>query len=310
MKAIMYHYVREFHKGYPLFRYLDIKNFRKQLDFFQDVFSFLSKEEWLRCVKTRDKEIIESNKIILTFDDAMSCHFDFVFPELVKRNLWGVFYVPVQPYLNKKLLDVHKVHLLTGMTTGEDLLELAEKKLSIKMIKEELRDEFKKTTYLDQQNYKGVSEFKRLFNYFIDYDYRTSLLDEIGSEVGMEFDVSTFYVTADQLTVMNKQGMVIGSHTVTHPVLSRLNYDEQKYEIEHSFALIENMVGKLEQKTFCFPYGGQNTYNLDTMKLLQKNDVKYSFAVENRDIVFDDIENRIHALPRYDCNFFPFGAAS
>ena len=44
MKSIMYHYVREYNLDFPYFKYLDIKKFRQQLDFFDDKFGFVNKD--------------------------------------------------------------------------------------------------------------------------------------------------------------------------------------------------------------------------------------------------------------------------
>ena len=46
MKAIMYHYVREYNIDLPNFRFLDIIDFRKQLDYFDKTFGFLSFSDW------------------------------------------------------------------------------------------------------------------------------------------------------------------------------------------------------------------------------------------------------------------------
>ena len=108
MKAIMYHYVREFDPAYPNFRYLDVKNFRLQLDFFEKEFGFVTKEEWNLFSLTGTMPS-KSGKVILTFDDAMRCHFDFVFQEICSRGLWGIFYVPTLPYTQSKVLDVHRI---------------------------------------------------------------------------------------------------------------------------------------------------------------------------------------------------------
>jgi peptidoglycan/xylan/chitin deacetylase (PgdA/CDA1 family) len=109
MKAIMYHYVREFDPDFPNFRFLDIKNFRRQLDYFATEYGFVTRAEWEQALRTGDPSGCD-NKVILTFDDAMSCHYNYVFPELCARNLWGIFYVPAQPYLAGEMLAVHRVH--------------------------------------------------------------------------------------------------------------------------------------------------------------------------------------------------------
>ena len=48
--------------------------------------------------------------------------YEFVFPELESRNLWGLFFIPTFPYLKNKILDVHRIHLLCGAFTGKELL--------------------------------------------------------------------------------------------------------------------------------------------------------------------------------------------
>ena len=54
MKAIMYHYVRSFDPSLPNFRFLDVENFEKQLDFFQEQFGFVTKDEWLNAIKRKN----------------------------------------------------------------------------------------------------------------------------------------------------------------------------------------------------------------------------------------------------------------
>ena len=108
MKAIMYHYVQEFDNNLPNFRYLDINNFKKQIDFFEKYFGFVSRKEWNDILLQR-KIGEHKGKVILTFDDGLKCHFDYVYQELKKRGLWGIFYVPSNPYKKNKLLDVHRI---------------------------------------------------------------------------------------------------------------------------------------------------------------------------------------------------------
>ena len=124
MKAIMYHYVRPFDKEYPNFKNLHIDDFKKQLDYFEVEFGFVSKENFVNSFKTGTP----SKGVILTFDDGLFCHYDYVFQELKKRGLWGIFYVPTQPYVEGKLLDVHRTHLLLGKHESAKVFEFLEKK--------------------------------------------------------------------------------------------------------------------------------------------------------------------------------------
>ena len=105
---------------------------------------------------------------------------------------------------------------------------------------------------------------------------------------------------------MSENKMIIGSHTSSHPVMSKLSKNSQKLEIGSSFRFLQKLV-KQDVKTYCHPYGGAHTYNIDTIKILESYNVDFSFSVEPRNITNSDLKNSIHFLPRYDCNVFQFG---
>lgn len=248
-------------------------------------------------------------KVILTFDDAMSCHYDYVYKVLSRRNLWGIFYVPTQPYQKGKVLDVHRIHLLCGAYSGIELLSTLKAFLKDEMIPDEKREEFRKQTYTRQDNYEGISEFKRILNYFVSYDFREQLIDKVARELNYVFHTSEFYVPVEKLNAMQLSGNLIGSHTVSHPVMSKLTKREQNEEIENSFSFLDSNL-QLNVKTYCHPYGGFHSFNDDTVNALAKNEVVFSFNVQSRDICDEDLTSAIHFLPRYDCNEFPYGKAS
>lgn len=308
MKAIMYHYVREHSEALPYFRFLDVRNFRKQLDFFGATYGFVTFGEWCRFLNDGSMPSAEG-KVLLTFDDALSCHFRYVFPELKARGLWGIFYIPTSPYMDGKALDVHRIHLLCGAFQGNQLLEYALSIISDDMISSDIPEAFDKRTYSIQANYDGVSEFKRLMNYFIDYRYRSEIIDAISRKFDFRFDVSSFYLTPSQIQEMASNNMLIGSHTRTHPVMSRLSASDQSSEIGSSFAFLSSIC-KLTLCTYCHPYGGFHSFNDDTIRLLNECQVDFSFNVENREVNRQDQLEARQFLPRFDCNQFQFGRAS
>ena len=59
---------------------------------------------------------------------------------------------------------------------------------------------------------------------------------------------------------MGDNGNVIGSHSVTHPVMSKLNRDEQLFQIKDSFLFLNDLKINSE-KTYCHPYGGFHSFN-------------------------------------------------
>lgn len=308
MKAVMYHYVREFDSSLPNFKFLDVSNFRKQLDFFDKNYGFVTKEEW-DSFTLLGKMPNVSGKVILTFDDAMSCHYDYVFHELKERGLWGIFYVPTLPYSKSKLLDVHRIHLLCGAFDGVSLLKEATSLLSEDMIPDSKRREFRDETYTNQINNESISEFKKLLNYYISYDFREAIIDNISKVFNFKFIPNKFYISEVNLKEMSDYGMIIGSHTVNHPVMSKLNLLEQFNEINVSFDTLIK-IGVCKDKTYCHPHGGFLSFDSNTINLLNEHNVLYSFNVESREIVAEDFIKSKQFLPRFDCNLFDFGQVS
>jgi peptidoglycan/xylan/chitin deacetylase (PgdA/CDA1 family) len=101
--------------------------------------------------------------------------------------------------------------------------------------------------------------------------------------------------------------MTLGSHTVSHPVLSKLDRASQMAEIRDSFAFLEQVCGALYPKTFCYPYGGFHSFTAETQEILNEENCVFSFNVEPRNIELADTRANRQALPRFDCNAFRYG---
>jgi len=308
MKALMYHYVRPQPRDLPYFRYLHVDDFRNQLDFLAAADRFVGRDEFVAACRTG---VAPSDGVILTFDDGFSDHYRHVLPCLAERGLWGVFYVPSGPYATGKLLDVHRIHMLLGAFGGQQVLDRLDARLEPSMLSHEHVAEFTTATYSRQTNDEATNRCKRLLNYYVSYQWRELLLDDLmrtffGDERRL---VDAFYMSPAELKEMNAAGMLLGSHSVSHPVFSKLNDADQEAEIRDSFAFLDRVVGPLPTRTFCYPYGGFHSFTPVTEQLLTKHGCQFSFNVEPRDIEDRDLKCRPQALPRFDCNQFPHGQA-
>lgn len=307
MKAIMYHYVRPAPARLPYFRYLHVDDFARQLDWFADNYGFVTRDQFDEAIETGRPP----DGVVLTFDDGLTDHYRHVFPLLKERGLFGFFYVCALPYLNGRLLDVHRIHLLLGRLGGQTALQRLAHHLTDGMLGDAHVREFNEATYSNQDNDEATTTFKRTLNYLISYEYRHELLDRLFAE---EFGDSTharydFYLSPDQIREMHADGMIMGSHGVSHRVFSKLPLDEQRDEISRSMSHLSDTIGT-RVRTFCYPYGGEHTFTRDTVALLNEAGSRYCFDVNARDVTSNDLLNSPQALPRYDCNMFPYGRAS
>ncbi len=72
----MYHYVRKFEKNFPNFRFLHVDDFKKQLNFFEKEYGFVSKEEWHSYIKGNGMGSGKGKGRFNAIGDDMNSEFD------------------------------------------------------------------------------------------------------------------------------------------------------------------------------------------------------------------------------------------
>jgi peptidoglycan/xylan/chitin deacetylase (PgdA/CDA1 family) len=151
---------------------------------------------------------------------------------------------------------------------------------------------------------------KRILNYFSGTQQRERVLSLLmeSLSLGSVGWGEKFYLTEANLRTMQAGGMLIGAHTMTHPVMSTLSATEQRVEIVGGFERIASAVGEQTSKTFCHPFGGFHSFDAQTEAILAAERCDFAFNVEPRDVAAADLLMRPYAIPRYDCNRFPFGS--
>lgn len=313
MQISTYHYVRRADPALPYFRFLHIEDFRAQLDYFQRRFRMVRRDDFLAAL---DGAPPPENGMLLTFDDGLREHYEIVLPELEARGLWGIFFVSTGPLEGaalgrERLLRVHRLHHLLGARGGRELRAALEPLIGEDMLDPALVARFKDRIYPWQKNDDATGWVKRMVNYYLAERWRDPVLDRLCADLIDEPAwAERLYLTGPQVKDLQARGMLIGSHAVNHPVMSLLSVDEQRREIETSFAALERIAGGLVLRCFCHPYGSGPTFTEDTERLLSEAGCRCAFAIEPRPVEAADLRERPQALPRYDCNMYPHGAAS
>lgn len=78
-----------------------------------------------------------------------------------------------------------------------------------------------------------------------------------------------FMLSWDEVQALRGLGFSIGAHTETHPILSQLDLDDARREIQGSRLAIERALGK-PVSTFAYPNGGVNDYTPATVRLVSE----------------------------------------
>lgn len=305
MRAVMYHYVRPTVRGLPHFRYLHLEDFREQLAFFKAQFGVLMPEAFLEMLAQRK---MPDRGIVLTFDDGLKEHIDCAASELERAGLRGFFFVNTAPFSRGEALDVHRIHHLIGEFGGETVLEALQQSQILADKLKPADDAFAATTYQHQTNSAATTQVKRILNYATDRQGRAEALRTLERRLGA--DVSwkkDFYLTIGDVRSLRMRGHYVGSHGVSHQVLSALSREEQQAELAQSHSDLEMDSLAQDWRLFCYPYGGPSTFTAQTVEELMQAGYSAAFCVAPGDILSSSDPYR---LARFDCNMFPFGAAS
>lgn len=301
----MYHYVRgETDRPPTGYYHLDEADFGRQLDSLERNHTFLSKAQFRQSL--RGDRTPPDDGVVLTFDDGLADHHEWVLPELRDRGLWGVFFVATAPLVSDRRLPVHRVHTLVSEYPGPELLS---------QLREILRAEGVELTdgedmYAGRDTDDSVRRFKHLLNRAVPDARLSGVLDRLESAFpAARTDSEALYCTAEQLRDLSEAGMVVGAHSVTHPVLADLPPAAQRFEIAASRRQLRELVDQ-PVDLFAYPYGGADSYTDRTVEFVREAGFTAAFTTVQGDIGDRDIAGNALTLPRLDCADLAHGESS
>ena len=305
MKVVMYHYVRP-STGLCHFAYLQLDNFRKQLDWFATKWGFVGRNSFCSWLGGGEAP----HGVLLTFDDGLRDHVEFVLPVLRERRLFAIFYVSTSPIETGVVLDVHKVHLALGRLGGPASVAWLEVHAPA-VWRAAAKERRASAHYAAQASDEATKQVKQFFNWCLKPQDRRALLDGLLDFAfgGAPPKPGEVYLDAAGLRALADNGMGVGPHGHNHMVLANLQTEAQVNEIQTSCDVIERLGGS-RQWGFCYPYGTSSAFDSRAEKAVADAGCPFAFAVEGSDIDLPLREARCFALPRHNCNSFPYGAAS
>ena len=306
VSIIMYHYVRDLkHSRYSDIKGLDVSLFKEQIDYLKKHYQFITMEMLIDSID--NKTSLPEKSVLLTFDDAYSDHFRYVFPILNEHKIQGSFFPPAKAITEHSVLDVNKIHFILASEESKSKI-ITEIGCELKKYRDDYNLEsdsyyYEKLAHANRFDSAEVIYIKRLLQIELDETLRkiitNNLFDKI---VGMnEGSFSReLYMNMDQLKCMQRNGMHIGSHGYDHYWLSSLTKENQKIEIEKSLSFLNQIGCDTKQWTMCYPYGN---YNDSTIDLLAEYNCKLAVTTEVK--IADIRKYNKYTLARLDTNDIP-----
>lgn len=299
----MYHYVRPVEAS--KLRYLSVDNFEKQLEFFiQNIGPIITKNQWEDAKLGRPID-----GVLLTFDDGLKDHYQYVLPILLKYNYYGIFFICSNPFLQKSGLLVHLTHYLLSLNISSQLLRFFEENVPDAIFKNLIKEPAL-SAYTGRQGDRDEILVKKLVNYCHGsielFPIIKSVWDKFSDLSWSDFS-EKWYMNKKEIGELLNANLDVGSHSCSHTLLSSLNTNEINTEVKESKSVLENLTGS-KINEFCFPFGGRKSYNDKVFGLIKRANYQVAHDVSPRKMVNSDFSSKF-TLPRFDCNLFPFGTS-
>lgn len=264
LRILMYH--RVFDKGSDFSHFLDgvrPSEFEKQMEFLSKNFSVIALAEAIERMETGKS--LPKRAISVTIDDGYRDCYESIYPVLKKYDLPATIYLTTSNvgssdvfwsdkvgYLFKKGRPVNNFYEHSLLDTVE--VGPAEKRAgSLNYMVQKMK------TLLETDKNKVIDDLKDFFQ------VKDSELQ------------ANYNLTWPEVKEMSNNGVFFGAHTVTHPILTRINIETAEAEIKNSKEKIENEIGK-KICGFCYPNGTEADFNGPIIKLLKKHEFKYGIT--------------------------------
>jgi peptidoglycan/xylan/chitin deacetylase (PgdA/CDA1 family) len=201
------------------------------------------------------------NQVAITFDDGYVDNSRDACPILANAGLPATFFITAGPVGKHTEIwwDRLEQLLLVSDTTGEHV------EITI-----EGRRFYGDIRSADARARTHLALYWRLRR--LRPDIIDSILQQLEYQLGVQpVDRETHrWVNVEELRALSTtNGVNVGAHTLTHPLLAALSADEQREEIQGTRDCLERLLAR-PVSLFSYPYGGHDAFDAVTMRLVRE----------------------------------------
>ncbi len=250
------------------------ETFAEQLIWLKQNFKVVPLEVMINDLTTCKKSKV-TDYIALTFDDGLRNNFSVVYPILCNFKIPATFFVCPNLIGTDKWLWNHEIRCrLQSLPFSEQAILCAKLQAPSNSI-------------------AGVVEWMKTLESQIRHQVENSIQEatlefQTTLEQHGKFDIMGW----DELAVLDPGLITIGSHTMTHSILTSLSNDEVDFELQSSKKILEERLQR-SIDFFCYPNGSYNENIYSAVKKVYRAAVTTDSGVLNRTKELD-----FHKLPR------------
>lgn len=225
--------------------------FEQQLEYLKTCYKIISLRDAVSMLATGT---ISGTYACVTFDDGYRDNYDYAFPLLKKYNVPATIFVTVDGLesgffgwytFDKSILDSNSERIdLTEFDLGLiDIRTIDKKQQAISYLHRELK--------------------------ICAHSKREMVVRKIINDLAYDANHDRVMLTWNAAQEMLASGLVtIGAHTLTHPILTRVDHSVACNEIVQSKAVIEEKLGNVVE-LFAYPNGRRGDFNNEIIGFLQ-----------------------------------------
>ena len=256
--------------------------FAAHLEYLSRSHNVLSLDEAVEYLQ--NEKTLPANSTVITIDDGYADAYEIAFPLLKKFRMPAVIYA-VTDFLDRKCW------LWTDLMRYV-LTETASEKVEARFGEEAFESDLKGKNQRLETAGRINSRLKKMPN-----EEKSAKIKEIAENLKVEIpDMPTAEFAAfgwKEARAMDAENVRIESHTVTHPILTRISAKDLEFELKASKTRLEEMLSR-PVENFCYPNG-----SFDEKVRIAAESAGYKSATTTR-YGFNENEKDLYLLNRID----------
>ena len=263
---------------------VSVENFEQQLQVLKNNYQILSLKELGESI---EKGKISNRSVVCTFDDGYSDNFMYAQPLLEKYQIPATFFVPTA-FINQSdglwWDKLENIFLWTETLPTTLILEIQGAMYSWFFLEKNQVKNNRASWYVFQPypccHFKAYKELHRLLRP-LSFKIIEDIMQEIRAWAGIEnYNLAEYrMLSSNEIKTLAQSSLIeVGSHTITHPVLSAFSITDQFKELEYSKKVLEELLSK-KVTSIAYPFGGHADISVQTPQMVE--DIGYCMGIAN-----------------------------
>lgn len=198
--------------------------------------------------RLKDGKSLPANTAAITIDDGFRDAYKIAFPLLKENGMPATLFAVTNFLDGKTWLWTDKMsYVVSKLKSKRAVVQIGEK--TIELEKGDAR-----------KNYLSAARVNRILKLMPDEEKELALeqaIKQLGVEIPTLPPDNYAPVSWEQALEMDKNNLHIGSHTVTHPILTNIPETQLNFELQNSKKRLEEMLER-RVEMFCYPNGAVN----------------------------------------------------